>query len=69
MNDDYRRTVLLQTRSHTISEPYLWTESNPIALFSKSRGALLYHGPVVTRAHIGRKAEIVSVNPGSKREL
>ena len=43
---DYRRTVLLETCSHTIPEPYFWTESDPIA-----------------------KAEIVSVNPGSKREL
>lgn len=26
----------------------------PNSSFSKSRGVLLYHGPVVTRAHIGR---------------
>ena len=31
----YRRTVLLKTRSHTISEPYLWSESDP-----SSQGAI-----------------------------
>ena len=31
-----------------------WDNRGCLIAFSKSRGVLLYHGPVVTQAHIGR---------------